>query len=246
VTTQTEFTSWQDQPKQPDPKTCAPICISWMNYLLERWDGQNLGCYNSRPVVGGTALSSHGSGAATDWRYADPGPGRMVLLNEVLPLFVEDSMELGVQAIHDYAGSRIWRPPGQSGRPLQPSPECGWKTQSPGPQMGQSWATWIHLECAPSRWDDTRTVEQMLGPEEDEVTDADIAKIVAQVKAELPAAVWAHKIDTTAKEANIEPQTAAYWLQRGFLIARQYLGSFGGKPAPTETMLARVDKNTRS
>jgi hypothetical protein len=164
VTVQTSFTSWQTDPKQPDPRTCAPICLSWMRYLLDRWGGANLGCYANRPIVGGSSLSTHASGAATDWRYANPGPGRGVLLAEVLPLFIDSSKELGVQAIHDYVGCRIWRPPGQSGRPTAPSPECGWKQQSPGSQMGQPWATWIHLECLPARWDDSRSVEQMLGP----------------------------------------------------------------------------------
>lgn len=81
-------------------------------------------------------------------------------------------------------------------------------------------------------------------PEEDEVTDADIAKIVAAVKKEIPAAVWGYEIDTSTAEG-IEPQRAARLLHRGFLIMQQYLGGWNGKTAPTETMLGRIDKNTR-
>ena len=172
MTVQSSFTSWQTDPLEPDPERCAPICQTWSRYLCDTWGGENLGCYARRPVVGGTSISSHGSGAATDWRYQNPGPGRQVLLDAVLPWLIGWSLELGVQSIHDYVGDRIWRPPGCSGRPAAPSPECGWKTQhGSGGQMGQAWATWIHIECHPSRWGDTRTVDQMLEHTEQEGDD---------------------------------------------------------------------------
>jgi hypothetical protein len=84
------------------------------------------------------------------------------MLDEVLPRLLNDSLELGIQAIHDYVGCRIWRPPGLSGRPSQISPECGWRDQTPGSQMGQSWALWLHIECIDTRWADTRSVPEML------------------------------------------------------------------------------------
>lgn len=162
MTVQTQFHNWQDRPLQPDPKRCAPLCITWRNYLLDTWGGQDLGCYVARPVVGGSSPSSHGSGAAHDWRYQDPGIGRQRMLDEVLPWLIDNSQELGIQAIHDYVGCRIWRPPATSGRPAQVSPECGWRAQSPGSQMGQSWALWLHLEVLNTRWSDTRSVDEML------------------------------------------------------------------------------------
>lgn len=148
---------------QPDPRRCSPINTTWNAYLLNRWGGQNLGCYAARPVVGGSSPSTHGSGAANDWRYQDPGIGRSRMLNEVMPWLINNSRELGLQAIHDYVGCRIWRPPGTSGRPSQPSPDSGWRQQTPGSQMGQSWALWLHLECLNTRWNDTRSVNEMLG-----------------------------------------------------------------------------------
>jgi hypothetical protein len=208
-----------------------------MNYLTDRWGGQNLGCYNSRPVVGGSALSSHGSGAATDWRYSDPGPGRVVLMREVLPFFVNNSRELGVQAIHDYAGSRIWRPPNCSGRPAEVAPECGWKQQSPGPQMGQSWATWIHLECLPSRWDDDRTVEQMLGDEGDDMplSDEDLDKIAQRV--------WEYAIGDPKQG---EDNPAGWRLKQIQGMCRTYLGGFQDKAElPDRTLLQQVHANTK-
>lgn len=163
MTVQTEFWNWQESPLQPDPRGCSPLNTTLSNYLLDRWGGQNLGCYNARPVTGGGSPSSHWSGAANDWRYQDPGPGRTVMLEQVLPFLIDQSRELGVQAIHDYVGCRIWRPPGTSGRPAQPSPESGWRQQTPGSQMGQPWALWIHVEVLNTRWADTRTVDAMLG-----------------------------------------------------------------------------------
>lgn len=161
MTVQAEFTSYQTNPKKPDPRKCSPVCGSWWTYLRTHWGGQNLGCYVNRPVVGGTLPSSHGSGAALDWRYQNPGPGRSKMLAEVMPWLINNSRELGIQAIHDYSGKRIWRPPGCSGRPATPSPDCGWKPSSGG-QM-KSGNFWLHLEVHPSRWNDTRSVSEMLG-----------------------------------------------------------------------------------
>ncbi len=162
MTIQTQFHNWQDQPLMPDPRRCSPLLVTWRNYLLATWGGQDLGCYGQRSVVGGSSPSSHGSGAAQDWRYESPGPGRPFMLGTILPWLIDNSLELGLQAIHDYVGCRIWRPPGTSGRPAQPSPESGWRQQTPGSQMGQSWALWLHLECLNTRWSDTRSVEEML------------------------------------------------------------------------------------
>ena len=84
------------------------------------------------------------------------------MLAEVMPWLINNSKQLGIQAIHDYAGKRIWRPPSCSGRPATPSPECGWKPSS-GPQM-KSGNYWLHLEVLPIRWHDPRSVAEMLNP----------------------------------------------------------------------------------
>ena len=235
MTVATAFHSWQDEPLSPDPKRCAPICSTWMAYLLDRWGGQSLGCYASRPIVGGSSPSSHASGAAIDWRYENPGPGRDVLMGQVLPFLINNSQELGVNAIHDYAGRRIWRPPNCSGRPAEVSPECGWRGSS-GSQM-QPWATWIHVECLDTRWSDTRSVDEMLGEGDDmPLSQEDIDKI-SDASAEK---VWAKMIDTTTADAGIEPQAARYLLQRTFLIVREYLGGFPGKPAEDPSTLQQI------
>lgn len=58
-------------------------------------------------------------------------------------------------------------------------------------------------------------------------------------------AVWAKMIDTTGS-GEPDPQPARYYLQRGFLISRQYLGSFSGKPAKDPTMLKQIFDNTEA
>ena len=82
--------------------------------------------------------------------------------------------------------------------------------------------------------------DQGVQPDEGEdmpITDDDAKKIAKFV--------WAEPIDTTQKDAGIDPQPARYWLQRTFLIARQYLGPFAGKPATDPTMLKQIRDQTK-
>lgn len=156
MTVQTAFWDYQSSPLA-DPHACSPRLDSIEDYLMGRWGGQDLGCYAVRPIVGGSTPSTHGSGAAFDWRYENPGIGRFAMLEEVIPFLINNSGELGVQAIHDYAGCRIWRPPA-----WRADGSDGWKVQTPGSQMGQSWALWLHIEIHPSVWNDGTPVAQLL------------------------------------------------------------------------------------
>ena len=144
----------------PPYEACSPALMSLLTWLLNNHGGQSLGCHGDRAVRAGTAPSSHAFGAALDWRYENPGPGRQYALDVVLPFVLAHSDQLGVQAIHDYAGDRIWRPPGHSGRLVSSD---GWKAQNgAGGQMGRSWAQWFHFEIHPDDFDDARTVEDKL------------------------------------------------------------------------------------
>jgi len=158
VTVQTEFSSWQSG-RQPGPpfNASSPNLMALLDYLQKRWGGQNLGCYGIRPVRLGSAWSSHAFGAALDWRWVNPGPGRLALENEILPFLIGNSKELGVQAVHDYVGGRIWRPPGTNGRPIGSD---GWKAQpKDSAGMGQPWAGWLHIEVLEQAWGDSRPVD---------------------------------------------------------------------------------------
>jgi len=109
--------------------------------VMKRWGGTSLGLLSKRTIRGGSDLSSHFFGAAWDWRYPSRAKGL-----EVIKFIVANSEELGVQAIHDYVGSTIWR----AGR--------GWKKQSADSSgMGQKWATWIHVETTKSDWGNSKS-----------------------------------------------------------------------------------------
>lgn len=136
----------------------APAIQSLQDYILPRYGGQDLGSFGIRNVRGGTSISTHASGAAWDWRYEGPGPGRPVLLNEIIPYLLNSSAELGIQAIHDYVGGRIWR----SDRPGTVNDQA-WVPQTIRGDMGASWAKWIHIEIHPDNWQDGRPVPEKLG-----------------------------------------------------------------------------------
>lgn len=95
-------------------------------------------------------MSSHAFGAAWDWRWKNPGPGRTVLDNEVLPWLINNSAELGIQAIHDYTNARIWRSSRGDGKGAYWKPQ----TVSASSGMGQTWAQWLHIEVHAEAWND--------------------------------------------------------------------------------------------
>lgn len=165
MTIQTEFYNYQNNEAQlqpgdrPNPNSSSQLST----YLMERWGGQYLGGYGERSIREGTSLSTHAFDAAFDWRYENPGPGLYVADSEIIPFLIGNSKELGVQAIHHYRRSIIWRPPGTSGRPVGSD---GWKTQAPQSSgMGQAWALWLHVEILPSALLDQRPVGQKLNME---------------------------------------------------------------------------------
>ena len=160
MTIATDFFDWQRSsldPKKAPWNTCSPALVSLETYLMEKWGGKKLGCHSDRAIVNGEANSSHAYGAAIDWRYQDPGCGRAVVLSTVIPFLIENSKELGVQAIHDYVGCRIWR----CNRALDAN--GGWREQNKGSQMGQPWALWLHIEVNKSQWKNGKSVEEKLG-----------------------------------------------------------------------------------
>ena len=97
--------------------------------------------YVVRAVRAGTAPSSHGFGAAWDGTFASDSD-RAAAMDWLLT----NSELLGVQAVHHYIGSRLWRV-GIGWKPVTPNAAEGW---------GQSWAKWLHIETPPDRWHDDR------------------------------------------------------------------------------------------
>lgn len=101
--------------------------------------------YVVRPVRAGTKPSSHGFGAAWDGTIVDPDRRAAAIA-----WLIMNCEALGVQAVHDYVGSRLWRV-GRGWQPVTPNAAEGW---------GQPWAKWLHIETTPDRWNDTRPLAE--------------------------------------------------------------------------------------
>lgn len=69
---------------------------------------------------------------------------------------------MGISAIHDYRASRIWH----AGRTadLEEAEGAWWKRQPVSKQtnMGQKWATYIHIETTMSEWGNTVDIDQRI------------------------------------------------------------------------------------
>ena len=150
----TRFYNWQKAVATDYVKfrKASPNLVALKDYLCKRWGGASVGILNKRPIRGGTSPSSHTFGAALDWRYGDTVGHRHKVEVEVLPWLVEHSEELGIQAIHDYYGARIWRSVREGGR-------RGWKAQPVKADMGASWAKWLHIETTKRGWKDGSRVD---------------------------------------------------------------------------------------
>lgn len=195
MTVASKTRNWQQRPVgtpgPPDGPPAAPSLFPIRDYLIERWGGQCLSLpdlWHDRPIVGGTAISSH-RGAAFDWRYmapdgtTGPGPGRSVLLREVLPFLLEHSEELNVQQVHDYVGCAVWKAERAHDH------NGGWKTQPRGSQMGQAWAGWIHVEAGEWGWADARPVLERIGLVQPPPEDGD-GQPVPPIVTDLVNALW--------------------------------------------------------
>lgn len=130
----------------------SPNLLAVFAYMVAVWGCSWLGGYYYRPIAGSSRLSVHAWGAAADIRYAPNtgAPGWAARRDEILSFLIGHHEALGIMAIHDYAGSRIWR----RGR--------GWRANS-GDNMGESWATYLHLETDAARWADARPVAGRIG-----------------------------------------------------------------------------------
>lgn len=165
MTVTTSFFNWQYSgldPFKAPYEDKSPNLVALDDYLLDRWGGQVVGGHRNRDIGGSGRWSSHAYGAASDWRYEDTtngnrAPGRAVLLAEIIPWLIEWSAELGIDAIHDYVGSRIWR----AGRTSSTDPNDWWK-HSDGSAMGEAWAQWLHIETHRDTFMDATPIDQRL------------------------------------------------------------------------------------
>lgn len=151
----TSFDDWQQAPAAH--ASCSPNLQLVLAEVQRRWPGTtNLGCYGVRPIRGGTLPSSHAYGAAVDIGYV--AAFDETIAAEVCPWLVARSLELHIDAVHDYRRCRIWR----AARTPSIDDACTawWKAQRPSAitGMGQVWANHLHLEVTVAGWDDASPV----------------------------------------------------------------------------------------
>ena len=133
----------------------APIGMQELRrYVRSRWNGADLGILAKPPraVRDGDTPSLHNWGMAWDWRWQDPGPGRQVA-DEVIEFCLTNAEALGIQAVHDYEGTRYWKT------------YAGWRPGTPNPStgMGQPWAQWLHIERTWHSANLATSIEALLG-----------------------------------------------------------------------------------
>ena len=147
----------------------APIGMQELRqYVRGRWGGADLGILAKPPraVRAGDTPSLHNWGIAWDWRWQDPGPGRPVA-DEVIEFCLTNAPVLGIQAVHDYEGTRYWKS------------YAGWRPGTPNPAtgMGQPWAQWLHIERTWESANVATAIDALLGGA---APTADVAATPAQ------------------------------------------------------------------
>lgn len=167
----THFTNWQTKPESQlrlFNKASANLVLIQAD-LIKRFGGAGNGIYGIRDIHGGTSLSSHAFGAALDWSYRGMYDNKNVQAGRdvaklVSQWLIDNSKELGVQAIHDYINCRIWR----SNRATDSN--GGWRIQAKSTTgMGQTWGNWLHIEVHEQAWAWNTPIEQRLAPVPDPV-----------------------------------------------------------------------------
>lgn len=153
------FYNWQAglQPGVPYTRL-SPNLVALREELGKRFGGYSLGGYGVRPIRGSTTVwSSHSFGAAIDWRLDDNSARAAAMA-----WLVDHHAVLGVQAVHDYFGCRIWRANRYPGQPTS----TWWRPQTASTTtgMGQAWAKYLHVETDRSNWSNTTPVSQRLDP----------------------------------------------------------------------------------
>lgn len=160
MTVATKFYNWQKSKldwNAPPYEDDSPALVSLDQFMRYVWGGGYLGIEGDRPIRKGSSPSSHSFGAALDWRYVPhpafppdhrwPAPPQ--LENEILPFLIENSAELGIQAIH--MQGRVWR----AYRPALRG-GAGWKNQKTDE------AGWLHIEIHKDSHGDGRPVTEKI------------------------------------------------------------------------------------
>jgi len=151
------YFNWQAGLQPGAPYTAlSPNVAAVCDELGKRFGGTSLGGYGLRPIRGGEAWSTHSFGAAKDWRIPDHEDRAAAMA-----FLVEHYDTLGIQAIHDYYGCRIWHANRYPGQPAT----SWWRAQkkSATTGMGQTWAVYLHIETDRTNWHNSIPVANRAG-----------------------------------------------------------------------------------
>lgn len=158
------FFNWQAgvQPGPPYDRL-SPNLLAVRDEIGKRFGGSSLGGFGVRPIRAGVSWSSHSFGAAIDWRIEDHN-----MRAACIDWLVTNHVVLGIQAIHDYFGCRIWR----ANRYPSQDPATWWRPQvkSSSTGMGQTWAVYLHIETDQSNWHNNTPVPNRSGVSTNEPT----------------------------------------------------------------------------
>ena len=129
-------------------RKASPNMEACKDFLIKRFGGVSVGIFSRRFKRGSkTVLSTHYFGAALDWRYPNRKAGEAAC-----KLLVANSKEWGIQMIVDYVESCIW------------TPSKGWRKMAPNKDtgVGQTWASWLHIETTKTSWDESTSFADRL------------------------------------------------------------------------------------
>jgi hypothetical protein len=216
MTVMTKFYNWQSSKldwSKPPYEAPSPALVSLDQFMRYIWGGANLGIEGDRAIRKGQSPSSHSFGAALDWRY-EPHPSFPAdfhwpephELEQVLAFLIDNSAELGVQAIH--MRGRVWR---AYRTRLQGGP--GWKNQTTDE------AGWLHIEVHKDWWADGRPVTEKIdfGP----AVDPPVVNPPAQ------GGTYMHWLDTIRRTSNGNTVTILQSLLKSLGYSIQVDGAFG-------------------
>lgn len=118
-------------------ESCSPNLQQGLNHLTTVYGAKSLGCHLDRSVAGTSVISAHAYGAALD--ITSDG-GYNELFQVIAPYLIANSLEFGIQAIHNYGTSQRW------------DPIKGWHAARIGPS-----ATHMHMETSKTKFLDNST-----------------------------------------------------------------------------------------
>lgn len=131
-----KYYSWVGSGRPPGPpyNYFSPNLNEYAKYMRANYGARGGSGFNVRPIRGGEPgqWSAHAYGAAWDSSFKSAAQRE-----RAIAVTIENHLRWGIQAIHDYANSRIWRV------------GVGWKKST---ISGMGVQQHLHVETTPNMW----------------------------------------------------------------------------------------------